>query len=140
MTTRPRLLTLLIVLVAILAGCGPGGDGDDGPLAVYRRVAGGTTEETTVYADGRVLMKHGEYVERFTVPAEDVEQLRAALQAPAPTGAPGDGLERSLTLPDGTVVESPLPEEGTAAGLLERLTSTHSLAEDAPAATHAGDR
>jgi hypothetical protein len=132
------VLVALVLAMVTLVACAPGGGGEDGPLAVYRREVGATTEETTVYRDGRVLMKHGEYVERFTLPSEDMARLRDALAGPVPTGAPADGYARTLTLPDGTLVEAPLAEAGSATALLELLTDTHSLSEDAPEASHAG--
>jgi hypothetical protein len=124
-TVPVRLLLALVAVLLVVAACG---GGDDRPLVVYERAwPDGMVEETTVHGDGRVLMRHGEFLERFTIPEASVATLRTALQAPIPTGSPEESPQRTLTLADGTRVEAVRPEPGNAVELLDRLTDTHAL-------------
>jgi hypothetical protein len=72
-------------------------------------------------------MKHGDVLERLTLTAEDLATVEAALEEPIPTGSPDDSPRRTMELADGTVIEAPRPEPGTATELLENLMNTHSL-------------
>lgn len=138
-----RLTSVLLVgaLLMSVSACSPGGSASDAPLVVYTRVwPDGLIEETTVHADGRVLMRHGDRLERFTLDEADVELLRTALAGDLPVGASDDGPERTLTMGDGRVIESPRPEHGNAAELLDRLTETHRLEETGTGVdSHAGE-
>lgn len=121
------------VLTAVLAACSVGGtsdspDGSGDALVTYVRVwEDGFTEEQSVAPDGRVLMKHGDTLERFTLPSEDVEAIRVALEGDIPTGTADDRPQRTLILADGTVIEAPRPEPGTITELMDQLMDRHSL-------------
>ena len=112
----PRAAATIGAVVAVLllvAACSTGGS-TGGQLLTYQRVwPDGMTEQTTVFDDGRVQMQHGEVLERLTISAADVDRLRAALAQPLPTGSPSDSPRRTLTLADGTVIESPRADPGT---------------------------
>jgi hypothetical protein len=128
-----RVIILGLVGILLLAGCGSAGSGGSGSnagarLLHYQRVwPDGTIEQQTIFADGRVEMKHGEVLERLTITAADVARIQAALQTEIPLGSPGDSPQRTLTLADGTVLEAPRPDPGTVTALLEQLLTTHRL-------------
>jgi len=126
------LRTLLMALAGmlLLAACASsGGTTTAGKLLHYQRVwPDGRIEQQTIYTDGRIEMKHGDTLERVTIPAADVARIQDALKADIPTGSPDDSPRRTLTLADGTVIKAPRPEPGTATDLLEQLLDTHVLA------------
>jgi hypothetical protein len=121
----------LIVLLVLLAGCTSSGGASSsggGQLLEYQRVwPDGMTERTIVFDDGRVQMQHGDVLERLTLSAPDLDRLRAALAQPIPTGSPEDSPRRTLTLANGTVIQSPRPDGDNLTALLDNLTSTHRL-------------
>lgn len=127
------LAALLVTLV--IAGCGgsPGGGGAPSPAATgelvrYERVwADGLTERTLIGQDGKVVMMHGEHLERLVLTADDLARLRTLLATPAVAGDPGGSPDRTLTYADGTVIAHARPDPGSIVELLDRLTDTHSL-------------
>ena len=117
-----------LALLVLLAGCSGTGGTTAAKLLHYQRVwPDGTIEQQTIYADGRIEMKHGETLERITISSSDVARIQDALTQPIPTGAPTDSPKRTLTLPDGTQIDAPRPDPGTVTELLERLLDTHSI-------------
>lgn len=128
-----RLVAGLLVVLAllVLAGCASnsgGGGAGGGKLLHYARVwPDGTTEQQTIYVDGRLEMKHGEVLERLTLDPADLSRIKDALAQPIPTGSPDDSPKRTLELADGTVIEAPTPVPGSVTELLETLLDTHSL-------------
>jgi hypothetical protein len=125
-TLRRPIVGLLLMLV--LVACGGVGAGGGSKLVEYRQVwPDGRTDQETIWTDGRVEMLHGEARERITIPAADVTRITDALAQPIPTGSPDDSPRRTLTLGDGTVIENPRPDPGTATALLESLLNTHRL-------------
>ena len=130
--SRPAALRALlagILLLTLLAACSGGTGGTTAAkLLHYQRVwPDGTVEQQTIYADGRIEMKHGETLERITIPATAVATIQDALKQPIPTGLPTDSPKRTLTLADGTQIDAPRPDPGTVTELLERLLDTHSI-------------
>jgi hypothetical protein len=121
----------VVLALLVLAGCASnsGGGGAGGAkLLHYARVwPDGNTEQQTIYTDGRIEMKHGEVLERLTIPSSDLARIQDALAQPIPTGSPDDSPKRTLELADGTVIEAPKPVPGSVTELLEQLLNTHSL-------------
>jgi hypothetical protein len=117
----------LVVLGMSIAACSPG-TGLGPTLVHYERVwPDGRVEEQTIDTSGKVLMKHGDVLERLTLSADDVALLEAALGEPIPTGSPDDSPVRTIELADGTTIEAPRPDDGTVTLLLENLMNTHKL-------------
>jgi hypothetical protein len=124
---------VLVTLGALAVGACTGGGGaqptlDPGRqlLAYERAHEGGHVESMTLTADGKVQMRHGEHLERFTIDAAAVGRIVEALAKPIPTDAPDALPRRTLSLPDRTIA-APRPEPGTVTELLERLLDTHRL-------------
>lgn len=129
-----RLLALLLVLAGLLAACGgggapaPTGSAATGPVVGYVRTwPDGLREELTIDPDGRMLMKHGEHLERLVLEPAQLERVEAALAAGVVAGDPEASPERVVTLADGTVVTDADPAPGSAVELLDQLIDTHSL-------------
>ena len=129
--SRPGALRALLVglaLAFLLMGCSTSGGGDGTRVLSYQRVwPDGKVEQQTIWSNGRIEMKHGDMLERVTIPSTDVTRIQDALKQPIPTGSPDDSPKRTLTLADGTVITAPRPDPGTVTELLERLLDTHSL-------------
>jgi len=129
-----RLLALLLALTGLLAACGGGGSPapTDSPgtglvVEYVRTWPDGLREELTIDPDGRMLMKHGEHLERLVLEPADLERIQAALAAGVAAGDPDASPERVVTLADGTVVTDADPAPGSAVELLDRLMDTHSV-------------
>jgi hypothetical protein len=118
----------LVTLVGVLVACGStAGEDEPGWLVRYERVwPDGYTERETVWPDGRVLMRHGEHLERLRLEDADVERLRVALEGDLPAGSPDDSPRRTVTL-EGREPQPSRPEPGSATELLERLLDRHTL-------------
>ena len=114
----------MLFLVALLAACGSSAAN----LVRYDRSwPDGYHEDLTVMADGHVSMHHGQYLERLTLTAAQVQRIKDALAAGVPKGDKGDSLVRTVDLADGTTVSPVNPIPGSAVDLLEVLLTTHSL-------------
>jgi len=122
-----RILFIAIVLGGLLGACASGAGGATRLLSYQRVWPEGLTEQQTIWSDGRIEMKHGETLERFTISAAAVARIQDALTRPIPTGSPDDSPKRTLTLATGTVVDAPRPDRDTVTELLERLLDTHTL-------------
>jgi hypothetical protein len=122
-------MAVLVGLVALaLVGCSADAGGLGPTLVRYERVwPDGRVEEQTIDTSGKVLMKHGEVLERLTLTGDDVATIEAALERPIPTGSPDDSPKRTIELADGTEIDAPRPDEGTVTALLEHLMDTHTL-------------
>jgi hypothetical protein len=117
-----------LLLALALAACSPDASGLGPTLVRYERVwPDGRVEEQTIDTSGKVLMKHGDVLERLTLTADDVAIIEAALEDPIPTGSPEDSPRRTIELADGTEILAPRLDEGTVTKLLDNLMNTHRL-------------
>jgi hypothetical protein len=121
------LLSVLIVACTSGESADPFGSFGETLVRYVRVWPDGLTEEQAIASDGRVLMKHGDRLERLTLAAEDVDRLREALEATIPIGSADDQPQRTLILADGTVIDAPRPAPGTITELMDRLMDTHRL-------------
>jgi hypothetical protein len=121
-----RIPLLLIGLLVLLVGCSSGGS--SATVVRYERDwPDGYHEELVLTDDGRVTMKHGDVLERLTLTAAQVDQVRAALASNLPMGDLGDALVRTVVLANGTSHSPVRPDPGSSVALLELLLTTHSL-------------
>ena len=83
---------LLVALVAVGAGaCSTASEPTGTPAyTITRSWSNGMEEQGLVYADGRIVMTHGEYTERVTIPADQMAELAAAAAQEIPAGANSD--------------------------------------------------
>jgi hypothetical protein len=72
-------------------------------------------------------MKHGDFLERLTLSARDVQRLRDGLAGDIPVGTATDSPQRLITFPDGSAIEFPRPTAGSITELLDRLMDKHRL-------------
>ena len=134
-----RLVAMLLLIAGLVAGCGStAGEDEAGWFVRYERVwPDGLTERETIWPDGRLLMHHGEHLERLTIEAEDVARIQAALEEDIPRASEDDSPRRTVTLPSGEEIVT-RPDRGSAIELLERLLDRHTL--DPPDGSPAPDR
>ena len=96
-----RIVVLLLTLSAIasLAACSAATEPTGTPAyTVTRSWSNGMEEKAVVYADGRSIMTHGQYIERITLPADQMAALAAAAGGVECGGVPfGTGAARCLT-------------------------------------------
>jgi hypothetical protein len=130
MLRSARAIVAVVILAAMVLGCGAAaGEDDPGWFVRYERVwADGLRERETIWPDGRLLMRHGDHLERLTLAAADVDRLQTALDHDVPVGSPDDSPQRTITLGDGTVIGAARPDPGTITELLDRLLDRHTLA------------
>jgi len=127
MVSRARLFLVVMVMLALmLVGCSSGASA--ATVVRYERDwPDNYHEELTITDDGHVTMKHGDVLERLTLTAAQVQQIRDALAAGVPAGDQGDSLVRTVVLANGTSLSPVKPVAGSSVELLELLLTTHSL-------------
>lgn len=120
------MILLALGMLLVLVGCSTGGSS---PTVVRydRDWPDGFHEELTLTDDGRVTMQHGDALERLTLTAAQVTQIRDALAAGLPMGDAGDSLVRTVVLANGTSHSPVKPDPGSSVALLEVLLTTHTL-------------
>ena len=126
-----KRFTALLVAIAVatsLGACSSAAEPSGTPAyTVTRSWSNGYEESALVYADGRIVMTHGEYSEKMTLPADQMAALAAAAALEIPAGANSDDPIIGVAIgagapirPAGLTKES-LPE------LLNRLLDSHTL-------------
>ncbi len=128
MMKRLAVLLLTIVGATSLAACSSVAEPTGTPAyTITRSWSNGMEETATVYPDGRVVMAHGEYTERITLPADQMAELAAAAALEIPAGTNSDDPIIGVTIgstepirPAG-LTQDLLPE------LLNRLLDSHTL-------------
>ena len=126
-----KRFTALLVAIAVatsLGACSSAAEPSGTPAyTVTRSWSNGYEESALVYADGRIIMTHGEYSEKVTLPADQMAALVAAAALEIPAGANSDDPIIGVAIgagapirPAGLTKES-LPE------LLNRLLDSHTL-------------
>jgi hypothetical protein len=114
-----------VLLVLVVMGCG---GGQAATLVTYQRDwPDGFHEEVTVLDDGKVMMRHGDMLERLTLTTDQVQALRDSLEAGLPLGEQGDTLVRTVILGDSSVHSPVAVEPGSSVEMLEILMTTHAL-------------
>ena len=125
-----RMATLLLVaLVAVGAGaCSTASEPTGTPAyTITRSWSNGMEEQGLVYADGRIVMTHGEHTERVTIPADQMAELAAAAAQEIPAGANSDDPIVGVAIGDAAPIRPAGLTEGSLPELLNRLLDSHTL-------------
>ena len=125
-----RLAVLLLTLVAAtsLAACSSATEPTGTPAyTITRSWSNGMEETATVYADGRVVMAHGEHSERVTLPADQMAELAAAAALEIPAGANSDDPIIGVSIGAGAPIRPAGLTKDALPELLNRLLDSHTL-------------
>lgn len=120
---------LFVALVAVGAGaCSTASEPTGTPAyTITRSWSNGMEEQGLVYADGRIVMTHGEYTERVTIPADQMAELAAAAAQEIPAGANSDDPIVGVAIGDAAPIRPAGLTEGSLPELLNRLLDSHTL-------------
>jgi len=125
-----RLAVLLLTLVAAtsLAACSSVAEPTGTPAyTITRSWSNGMEETATVYADGRVIMDHGDHTERVTIPADQMAELAAAAALEIPAGANSDDPIIGVSIGAGAPIRPAGLTKDALPELLNRLLESHTL-------------
>ena len=126
-----KRFTALLVAIAVatsLGACSSAAEPSGTPAyTVTRSWSNGYEESALVYADGRITMTHGLYIERITLPADQMATLAAAAAREIPVGANSDDPILGVTVGAGEMVRPAGLELDSLPELLNRLLDSHTL-------------
>ena len=117
-----------LVLALLVAACSSGPEAT-GPAAyvITRSWSNGYVETGTVYADGRVVMGHGEHSERVILPEDQMQELAAAAALGVALGSTSSDPIVGVTIGLDAPVSPADLSEGSLAELLNRVLDSHTL-------------
>ncbi len=117
-----------LLLALLVAACSSGPEAT-GPAAyvITRSWSSGYVETGTVYADGRVVMRHGDYGERVILPQDQMQELAAAAALGVAPGSNGSDPIVGVTVGIDAPVSPADLSEGSLAELLNRVLDSHTL-------------
>ena len=117
-----------LLLALLVAACSSGPEAT-GPAAyvITRSWSSGDEESGTVYADGHVVMDHGDHVERVILPEDQMQELAAAAALGVAPGSNGSDPIVGVTVGIDAPVSPADLSEGSLAELLNRVLDSHTL-------------
>jgi len=120
---------LLSLVAAIsLVACGSAAEPTGTPAyTVTRSWSNGMEEKASVFADGRVIMEHGDHTERVTLPADQMAELAAAAALEIPAGTNSDDPIIGVIIGNGTPIRPAGLTKDALPELLNRLLDSHTL-------------
>ena len=125
---RFTVLLMTLIAVASLAACSSAAEPTGTPAyTVTRSWSNGMEEKAVVYADGRTIMTHGEYSEKYTLPADQMAALAAAATLDIPAGTNSDDPIIGVTIGDAAPIrpaKSTRSSSRTSAGSAPSCTPT----------------
>jgi hypothetical protein len=125
---RLTVLLLTLVTAASLVACSSAAEPSGTPAyTVTRSWSNGMEEQGLIYPDGRIVMTHGAYTERVTLPADQMAELAAAAALEIPAGTNSDDPIIGVTIGDGPVVRPAGLQQDSLPELLNRLLDSHTL-------------
>jgi hypothetical protein len=125
---RLTVLLLTLVTAASLVACSSTAEPSGTPAyTVTRSWSNGMEEQGLIYPDGRIVMTHGAYTERVTLPADQMAELAAAAALEIPAGTNSDDPIIGVTIGDGPVVRPAGLQQDSLPELLNRLLDSHTL-------------
>jgi hypothetical protein len=116
---------LLALLVAACSG-GPAAT-ESAAYVITRNWSSGYVETGTVYADGRVVMGHGDHGERVILPPDQMQELAAAAALGVAPGSTSSDPIVGVTIGLEAPVSPADLSEGSLAELLNRVLDSHTL-------------
>ena len=126
-----KRFTALLVAIAVatsLGACSSAAEPSGTPAyTVTRSWSNGYEESALVYADGRIIMTHGLYIERITLPADQMATLAAAAVREIPVGTNSDDPILGVTVGAGAMVRPAGLDLDSLPELLNRLLDSHTL-------------
>jgi hypothetical protein len=128
MMKRLSVLLLTLVTAVSLGACSAAAE-PTGTAAytVTRSWSNGMEEKALVYADGRVVMTHGEHAEKVTLPADQMAELAAAAALEIPAGANSDDPIIGVAIGAGVPIRPAGLQQDLLPELLNRLLDSHTL-------------
>ena len=125
---RFTVLLMTLIAVASLAACSSAAEPTGTPAyTVTRSWSNGMEEKAVVYADGRTIMTHGEYSEKYTLPADQMAALAAAATLDIPAGTNSDDPILGVAIGDSAPVRPAGLTTDSLPELLNRLLDSHTL-------------
>ena len=126
-----KRFTALLVAIAVatsLGACSSAAEPSGTPAyTVTRSWSNGYEESALVYADGRIIMTHGEYSEKVTLPADQMAALVAAAALEIPAGANSDDPIIGVAIGAGAPIRPAGLTKDSLPELLNRLLDSHTL-------------
>ena len=126
-----KRFTALLVAIAVatsLGACSSAAEPSGTPAyTVTRSWSNGYEESALVYADGRIVMTHGEYSEKVTLPADQMAALAAAAALEIPAGANSDDPIIGVAIGAGAPIRPAGLTKDSLPELLNRLLDSHTL-------------
>ncbi|MFM8914959.1 MAG: hypothetical protein ACKOFY_01650 [Candidatus Limnocylindrus sp.] len=126
-----KRFTALLVAISVatsLGACSAAAEPSGTPAYTFTRSwSNGYEESALVYADGRSIMTHGQYIERLTLPADQMATLAAAAAREIPVGSNGDDPILGVTVGAGETVRPAGLDLDSLPELLNRLLDSHTL-------------
>ena len=125
---RLTVLLLTLVTAASLVACSSAAEPSGTPAyTITRSWSNGYEEKGLIYPDGRIVMTHGAYTERVTLPADQMAELAAAAALEIPAGTNSDDPIIGVTIGSGTPIRPAGLTKDALPELLNRLLDSHTL-------------
>ena len=94
-----------------------------------RSWSNGMEERVQVFADGKLIMNHGDHEERVVLPPDQLSELAAAAALPVDAGSNSDDPIIGVTIGSSAEVRPAALTPGSIAELLNKLLDSHTLHE-----------
>ena len=94
-----------------------------------RSWSNGMEERVEVFSDGKMIMTHGDFDERVTLPGDQMSELAAAAALPVDAGSNSDDPILGVTIGSSAEVRPAALTPGSIAELLNKLLDSHTLHE-----------
>ena len=94
-----------------------------------RSWSNGMEERVEVFSNGKMIMTHGDFDERVTLPGDQMSELAAAAALPVDAGSNSDDPILGVTIGSSAEVRPAALTPGSIAELLNKLLDSHTLHE-----------
>ena len=119
-----------IAALVIAAACSATPEASASALYIGTRSwSNGMEERVQVFADGKLIMNHGDHEERVVLPPDQLAELATAAAAPIAPGSNSDDPIIGVTIGGSAEVRPAALTPGSIAELLNTLLDSHTLHE-----------